>query len=347
MNRLEIARHRTELIQKVIDANPDAGNHRLASILTTTHSEYFPTKEIARSALRRRLGLSGDKLRSEMRTKASVKKDRTGPKTFSMPKSKAKPWVPVEVKAKTIAILSDIHFPKHDEAALAAAVEHIKKECEPDVVLLNGDIADAEEFSSWAKNPRAVNTEDALDTIRQGLLWIRDQFQNSRIIYKMGNHEERLDRYCWSRAPELVGLAHISWEGLLKIDNDLNKIPELADIEFVGEQRPIMLGKLPVFHGHELPKGLTNAVNPARGAFLRMIDTAMIGHHHRSSSHVEFNWKHEPINCWSVGCLCDLTPEYARINKWNHGFAIVEVATSGSFSVYNYKLMQDNEVVTA
>ena len=37
-----------------------------------------------------------------------------------------------------------------------------------------------------------------------------------------------------------------------------------------------------VFHGHELPKDLTNAVNPARGAFLRMTDTVLIGHHHRS-----------------------------------------------------------------
>jgi hypothetical protein len=108
-----------------------------------------------------------------------------------------------------------------------------------------------------------------------------------------------------------------------------------------------MVGKLPVFHGHELPKGLVNAVNPARGAFLRMIESVIIGHHHRSSSHVEYNWKHEPINCWSVACLCDLTPEYARINKWNLGHAIIEVESDDNFSVHNFKQLAGNKVVTA
>jgi hypothetical protein len=78
-----------------------------------------------------------------------------------------------------------------------------------------------------------------------------------------------------------------------------------------------------------------------------MIDTSLLGHHHRSSSHVEYTWKHEPINCWSVGCLCDLSPEYARINKWNHGHAIVEVGSSGVFDVLNYKQLQNKEVVSA
>jgi hypothetical protein len=213
--------------------------------------------------------------------------------------------------------------------------------------LLNGDVADAEEFGSWAKSPKAINTEDAVQCVRDGLLWIRSEFPNAQIIYKLGNHEERLDRYCWSRAPELVGLAHITWEGLLKIGSDLKPIPELEEIIFVAEQRPVMLGKLPVFHGHELPKALVSSVNPARGAFLRLIDTVMVNHYHRSSSHVEYNWKRDAINCWSVGCLCDLNPSYAVINKWNWGFATVEIGSNQSFNVNNLKLLKNFEVVNA
>jgi hypothetical protein len=78
-----------------------------------------------------------------------------------------------------------------------------------------------------------------------------------------------------------------------------------------------------------------------------MVDTVIIGHHHRSSSHVEYDWRHRPINCWSTGCLCDLTPAYARINKWNHGHAIVDVDSDGSFSVSNYKQIKGNRVVMA
>jgi predicted phosphodiesterase len=255
--------------------------------------------------------------------------------------------VPFELKASAVAIFSDCHFPKHDSNAIEAAVAHVKEFGEPDAVLLNGDFADAEEFSSWAKSPKAVDTANSLEIIREGLLYFRKSFPRAKLIYKFGNHEERLDRYCWSRAPELVGIDHVSWKGLLTIDAELNKIDELGEVEFVGDQRPIMVGKLPIFHGHELPKGLVNAVNPARGAFLRMIDTVMIGHHHRSSSHVEYDWKHDPINCWSVGCLCDLTPEYARINKWNLGHAIVEVASNGDFNVHNFKQMKNYKVVTA
>jgi hypothetical protein len=42
--------------------------------------------------------------------------------------------------------------------------------------------------------------------------------------------------------------------------------------------------------------------------------------------------------CWSTGCLCDLRPEYARINKFNHGFASVQVYGDGQFDVHNFRI---------
>jgi hypothetical protein len=47
--------------------------------------------------------------------------------------------------------------------------------------------------------------------------------------------------------------------------------------------------------------------------------------------------------CWSQGCLCDLHPEYARTNKWNHGFAVIETAANREFEVLNYRV-QDGKV---
>ena len=337
---------RSELAIEMLKANPPASKRRVAMLLVAKYPKLFSSVEAARSTVRAVTGTIGEYKRSVV--KARIKDmPRVGSKQLTCPPSKAKPWQPYQVDGKVVAIFSDCHFPKHDAAAIEAAVEHVKEFGEPDVVLLNGDFADAEEFSSWAKSPKAIDTANSLEVIRDGLLYFRRSFPDAKLIYKFGNHEERLERYCWSRAPELVGLDHISWKGLLTIDAELNKIDELAEVEFVGEQRPVMLGKLPVWHGHELPRGLQSSVNPARGAFLRMIDTSLLGHHHRSSSHVEYTWKHEPINCWSVGCLCDLSPEYARINKWNHGHAIVEVGSSGVFDVLNYKQLQNKEVVSA
>lgn len=339
---------RREIIKQAMEQHKAAGKLRLAKIIHASHPDVFKSVEIARTSIRYHTSSNGNKNRDTIKvSKAGLPNvQRKGSLVFALPKSTAEKWEPYNLKATCVAVFGDQHFPKHDVAAIEAAVAHVKQNYEPDAVLLNGDFADAEEFSSWAKSPRGIGVENTLEIVRQGLLYFRHQFPNAKLIYKLGNHEERLERYCWSQAPDLVGLDHISWQGLLTIDKELNRIEDLKSIVFVGDQRPVQCGKLPIWHGHELPKGLTNSVNPARGAFLRMIDTAVISHHHRSSSHVEYNWRHEPINCWSIGCLCDMTPGYARINKWNLGHAVVEIAKNGNFNFHNFKQIK-NEVVTA
>jgi hypothetical protein len=47
---------------------------------------------------------------------------------------------------------------------------------------------------------------------------------------------------------------------------------------------------------------------------------------------------HAETFCWSTGCLCDLTPRYAVINRWNHGAAIVTVHADGEFDVHNFRI---------
>jgi hypothetical protein len=42
--------------------------------------------------------------------------------------------------------------------------------------------------------------------------------------------------------------------------------------------------------------------------------------------------------CFSTGCLCDLRPAYAVLNKWNHGGAIVTVHDGGEFDVENFRI---------
>ena len=42
--------------------------------------------------------------------------------------------------------------------------------------------------------------------------------------------------------------------------------------------------------------------------------------------------------CFSTGCLCDMRPAYAVLNKWNHGFAVVVVRDGGEFDVSNLRI---------
>ena len=210
------------------------------------------------------------------------------------------------------------------------------KKRKPDVLLLNGDFADFYTISRYTKNPKKRNFKKEVKLLREGLSWLRSQFASSRIVYKQGNHDERWDHWLWNHAPEISDLPQVRLSSILGAKK--------LDIEFVGDGRPVMAGKLAIFHGHELSGGPFVPAMPARSAFLRTTASVMVGHHHRTSTHTEPNWKHEEVVCWSVGCLADLNPEYSRVNKHNHGLAIIDVAADGQFGVDNLRLNTDYRV---
>ena len=310
---------------------PDAQTRTLARRLA---KEFGVTVEQARSIVRDVRGAMGDKRRKETKDQVRRPHQKAGWRP-AMPPSKAEDWTPFALEGQRIACLSDIHVPYHCERALAAAVKECRRR-KADTLLLNGDALDFYSISRWIKDPRKRDFKAELDSAQQLLQWIRAQFAKARIVFKVGNHEDRWDHYLWNHAPEICDLPNVQLPQILEMD-------DLA-IEYVDNERPCMAGKLPIFHGHELPRGLTNPVNMARGAFLRMCDTVLVGHGHRTSTHTEPSWEHDETTTWSQGCLCDMNPRYARINKWNHGFAFVDVGADGDFDLTNYRINSDGKV---
>lgn len=254
-----------------------------------------------------------------------------------MPVSLTEPWLPFDLGADIdVAILSDLHIPYHCQTSMASAIKYCKRR-KPDAILLNGDAADFYSISRFQQNPKKRDFAKEVTLIQEGLAYIRGEFPKARIIFKEGNHEERWQHWLWNRAPEICNFPQMTLENWL----DVSKF----GVEMVGDQRPIMLGSLPVMHGHELGKsGVAAPVNPARGLFLRTGASMLIGHGHRTSHHCEPNWEHKEISTWSTGCLCGLNPEYARINKWNHGFAFVQVDPHGDYHVDNLRIGRDGKV---
>lgn len=289
--------------------------------------------ESARQMVRNIRGANGDEHRKKASDKSLYQPKRQAGQKPQLPPSLAKKWEPFELGTGiTVGILSDVHIPYHDEQALAAAVAYLKKR-RPDVLLLNGDFADFYTISRYTKNPKKRNFKREVKLLREGLSWLRSQFANSRIVYKQGNHDERWDHWLWNHAPEISDLPQVRLSSILG--------SKKLDIEFVGDGRPVMAGKLAIFHGHELSGGPFVPAMPARSAFLRTTASVMVGHHHRTSTHTQPNWKHEEIVCWSVGCLADLNPEYSRVNAHNHGLAIIDVSADGQFAVHNLRLNSD------
>ena len=232
-------------------------------------------------------------------------------------------------------VLSDVHLPFHDKATVEAAVREAKR-VSATGVLLGGDVLDCHELSRWDKSPDDPRYRDEVAMGRQFLAYLRHQLPYAKFVFKDGNHEERLVNYLITRAPALFGLDVLTLPNLLHFNK--------YRIEHVTDRRVIKLGRLSFIHGHE-HRVASQAVNPARGLFLRAKSVALCGHFHQSSEHHEPNIVGKPLGAWSLGCACGLAPFYMPLNKWNHGFAIVEIANNNlDFSVRNLRVL-NGEVV--
>ena len=310
---------RQSLLRDLIAKFPDEAARTLARRLSNTHPMHFPTLENARTAIRREFGQCGNRERNIARNPRPARKPGQMP---PLPKSMAREWLPFDLDARRSLVISDIHLPFQDDEALELALAYGDK-YQPDCVLVNGDLFDFYQLSRFDKDPTQAKVTDELEAGRMFFAHVRHRFPKARIVFKLGNHDERWGHYLRTHAPHLCGIESVrdSWEKAAGIPDN--------GVEVVGEQRPITVGPLWVLHGHEKGRGVFNPVNQARGTFLRLLASALEGHGHRTSTHTERTADGRIIACWSTGCLCDLTPEYARINKWDHGFATVDLWGDG------------------
>lgn len=327
----------TEMARKLCKTHPDAPARTLARRLVKESSGAI-TLEQARCRIRTQFGAMGNEHRKTTKPVAPRAK-RTAGVDYTMPKSVATTWTPhVMDVLGPVGILSDVHVPYHSEIAVAAAVGFLKQQNLAGL-LLNGDIADFYAISRYMKDPKQRDFKGELEAARVFIGYLRQEFPKIPIVYKTGNHEDRWKHWLWQHAAELSDDRRMSLDSWLELDKH--------DVALVDDQRPVMLGKLPVLHGHELPKGMAAPVNVARGAFLRTLSTVLVGHSHRTSNHAESDMWHHETACWSTGCLCDLRPEYSVINRWNHGFAMATIHKGGTFDVQNFRVMSDGTVRTA
>jgi predicted phosphodiesterase len=322
---------RMTLVQAACRRFPDAGNRTLAKALHEQHPFQFKSLENARNAVRDYHGNMGKASVRQANARGTFRPGRKPGELPPLPTSEAKEWLPYELDARRVLVLSDLHLPHHSVEAIELALA-FGDTFKPDAVLLNGDVFDFYMLSRFDKNTSALKVSGELDKGRELFAHLRQRYPRAKLVFKLGNHDERWAKYINDVAPLLADVPGImdGWQGAAGIH--ANKV------DVVGDHRPVMLGKLPVLHGHELGRGISSPVNPARGAFLRAHHTILVGHSHQTSSHADTNLWHSETQCWSTGCLCTLTPDYARVNRWNMGFAAVEVHKNGGFDVSNMRI---------
>ncbi len=323
---------RGRTVHEVLAEFPTAGSKTIAEVLYKRHPQLFRDIENARDLVRYHRGARGATQLKELKDKTFVRapqKTSAGFPRLPTGITSFEHWSTVKLSGPCKAlVLSDIHVPYHDREAIEIACDQL-----PDatLVILNGDTMDCYEQSEFVKDPRLIDFPGALDKGRQFVRWIRNRFPKAKIIYKMGNHDERLERYFFTRAPAVIGVSDFELQTLLRL--------EANEVEHVGERRPIKVGKLNIIHGHEYRFAISNPVSPARGLFNRAQGQALCGHFHQWSNHSARDINGTVISTFSTGCLCQLHPEFLPLNNWSHGAATVKVDTEGNFTVNNFKII--------
>jgi predicted phosphodiesterase len=323
-------------VQKLLAEFPDAPALTLAKKAYAAHPEYWKDLETCRGMVRTYLGVRGKRARKRVADKKFFRQPRPAGWTGVIPEALVQlpGWGTVEIPGPLKAlVISDVHFPFHDEEALALALDYGFKR-KPTVVLLNGDLCDHYALSRFETDPALRDFPGEVLMVKQFLRELRKcAGKRTRLILKEGNHEERFGKFLRLKAPELLGLPDFEWQSVFGLKDQ--------GVEFVKDKRPIRLGAhLNVIHGHEYNYPITNPVNPARGLFLRAKTNALCGHHHQTSQHSEKNLDGKVVSTFSTGCLCDLVAAFRPINAWNSGFAWVEIDKEGGFHVENLKIIK-------
>lgn len=290
----------------------------------------YDTVNAARVSVRYYTGANGDKNRKSLAVKDFLNNPHN---PFSLPESDEEEWLPYVLPeaSNDVLILCDPHNPYHNIPAMTEAIKY-GKNMRVNTVFLNGDVMDCYQISRFQKDPYKRKISGELEITRRSLEALKNTFPNAKFYYKEGNHEERWENFLKLKAPELFDMEEFRLDVLLKLG-------ELG-IEYIKDRRIVKAGKLNILHGHEFQQGVMSPVNIARGVFLKAKVNALVGHSHQTSEHTERDLNGDIITCWSVGCLSELHPEYARINKWNHGFAHVMVNSDGSFNVKNIRIIR-------
>lgn len=292
-------------------------------MLRKAHPLVFKDEDSARVQIRYRRGAHG--LRSR------VKRDLPAPITprIELPKSDVREFLPFVVEGcKRVLVMSDVHIPYHTTSALEIAITEGKRR-NVDCVLLNGDTLDFHQASDFVRDPEARDLKGERKLGIQFLAYLRQEFPKARLIFKEGNHDERLRRFILQKAPEIYDTEILGLPALLHFDR--------YGVEHIGDKRAILLGGLSVLHGHELAKGFTAPAAPARTGYLKGGVSMLMAHHHTTNEHTKTLLDGSIITCWTTGCLSDLHPPYSPYPGYNHGFANVELA-GGNFAVTNHRI---------
>ena len=301
---------------------------KLARIMYEKEKLTFKNVEDCRDFLR---GIEGKKTKSGI--KITHKVDERPKNPYNIPEShqeKREPYI-LPQQCNNILLISDLHIPYHDIDALTIAFEYGVRE-NVNTIFIAGDLIDFARISRFETDFNKRSVKEEFDITKQFLRVLRQVFPTQEIYWLKGNHDIRLEKYLAQKAHEIWDDPYFHLEERLRLNEERVKL--------LDDKILVKAGKLAITHGHHVFKGVFTPVSPARGAYMRAKQNVIVGHLHRSSYHPEVDMEGKVVAGWSIGCLCELRPNYSPlISNSQHGFAHVIVEKNGDFTVKNYSII--------
>lgn len=217
--------------------------------------------------------------------------------------------------------------PFHDRRAIDIALQ-ILGQAQPDTVVLLGDNLDFQPLSTrWPVPPEGNQTTAiALLEWRWLLYQIRGLCPSSRIVYMLGNHEARLEKFLNERAGELKGLTHFDGRKALSLSSILGL--EDLHVEVVDYPQAYWLwDRVEIEHGRVVRQG--GGATAARIAANRE-HSVLYGHVHRQEvAHrtIETPKGKREVVVGSPGCLCRVDGFVPGSDRpdWQQGVGILSL----------------------
>ena len=248
---------------------------------------------------------------------------------YNLPQSyeeKREPLV-LPLACNNILLISDLHIPYHNIEAITLAIDY-GIEHKVNTIFINGDLLDCAMVSKFEPDMRKRRLKEEFDLCKDFLRQLRFCFPNAEIYWLKGNHDTRWEKFLMSKVHEIWDDPYFHLEERLRLNEERIKI--------LDDKILVKAGKLAITHGHHIFKGIFVPVSPARGAYMRAKQNVIVGHLHRPSYHPETDMEGNIVAAWSMGCLCELKPNYSPlVSNSQHGFAHVVVDSDGNFTVIN------------
>lgn len=218
---------------------------------------------------------------------------------------------------------TDAHVPYHSEPAIQLAME-IGRDFDPDLRISGSDGLDFYKLSTFDKNPlrgKAFSIQDEIEIWQVMEKEWADACPNAKARYLLGNHEVRMRRYIWQKAPELAGLSGLNFDKVLGLA-DLGI--EFENFEIETNNTEIVVDSLVIRHGTVARKfsGWSVKAELEKDFFA---SSMLTGHCHRGGL-VYFTTRNGIVKGAEGFCLCDLSPPYVTtgVANWQNGIVLAE-----------------------